>query len=69
MFVREPRPLTSLDTKEYPLAQKPTPPELANFTFDVDEHGALSWSTDSDLGQEVCLPSYQFTLHCPVSGY
>ncbi|KAK6084347.1 WD repeat containing protein pop1 [Seiridium cupressi] len=52
MFVREPRPLASLDSKEYPLAQKPTPPELANFTFDADEHGAFSWPTDSDIGQE-----------------
>ncbi|KAH8204474.1 hypothetical protein TruAng_001390 [Truncatella angustata] len=52
MFVREPRPLTSLDTKDYPLAQKPMPPELTNFTYDVDEHGALSWPTDSDLDQE-----------------
>lgn len=55
MFVREPRPLSSLDSKEYPLAQKPIPPELANFTFDMDEYGALSWSTESDPDHpEVC---------------
>lgn len=35
LFVREPRPLDSLDVKEYPLASKPTPPQLAQFTFDV----------------------------------
>ncbi|ETS78567.1 hypothetical protein PFICI_10629 [Pestalotiopsis fici W106-1] len=58
MFVREPRSLTSLDSKEYPLARKPTPPELANFTFDVDEHGALSWIADSEPSHDVgFLPS------------
>ncbi|KEZ40052.1 WD domain-containing protein [Scedosporium apiospermum] len=35
LFVREPRPLESLDVKEYPLASKSTPPQLAQFTFDV----------------------------------
>ena len=35
VFVREPRSLADLDAKEYPLASKPTPPELAKFTFDV----------------------------------
>jgi F-box and WD-40 domain protein CDC4 len=35
VFVREPRPLAALDAKEYPLASKPTPPELARFTFDL----------------------------------
>jgi len=35
VYVREPRPLASLDAKEYPLASKPTPPELAQFSFDV----------------------------------
>jgi F-box and WD-40 domain protein CDC4 len=35
VFVREPRPLASLDAKEYPLASKPTPPELSRLTFDV----------------------------------
>lgn len=35
VFVREPRPLAALDLKEYPLASKPTPPELARFTFDL----------------------------------
>lgn len=53
MFVREPRPLTSLDSKEYPLAHKSTPPELANFSYGVDDNGALSWPTDSELGHEV----------------
>src|SRR6266542_581991 len=33
LFVREPRPLNLLDSKEFPLAQRPTPPELSKFTF------------------------------------
>jgi F-box and WD-40 domain protein CDC4 len=49
LLVREPRPLASLDSKEYPLAQKPTPPELAKFTFGLDEFGGLSWPTESQL--------------------
>lgn len=54
MFVREPKPLTSLDSKEYPLARKPTPPELANFSFTSDEYGSLSFATaDSEPGYQV----------------
>jgi hypothetical protein len=52
LFVREPRSLVALDSKEYPLAQKPTPPELANFTFDASQHGSLSWPTDEDVDLE-----------------
>ncbi|KAH7322995.1 WD40-repeat-containing domain protein [Stachybotrys elegans] len=33
VFVRDPNPLESLDTKEYPLAMKPTPPELTQFSY------------------------------------
>ncbi|KAJ9144253.1 Cell division control protein 4 [Pleurostoma richardsiae] len=47
LFVREPRPLHSLDTKEYPLASRPTPPEFAKFTVDLGEYGA-EWSVDDD---------------------
>ncbi|KAI1880498.1 hypothetical protein JX265_000738 [Neoarthrinium moseri] len=59
MFVREPRPLLSLDSKEYPLARRPTPPELANFTFDLDEHGSLSWPTDTDVDHHESFQSSQ----------
>lgn len=52
IMVRESRPLASLDTKEYPLAQKPTPPELANFTFNVEKYGGISWPVDDDLMEE-----------------
>jgi F-box and WD-40 domain protein CDC4 len=54
MFVREPRVLQSLDSKEYPLATRPTPPELANITMDMDSFDAASWSFDSEpFGDEV----------------
>ncbi|TFB02770.1 Cell division control protein 4 [Trichoderma ghanense] len=36
VFIRDPAPLESLDTKEYPLAMKPTPPELADFSYSYD---------------------------------
>ena len=34
-FKRQPRPLETLDTKEYPLALIATPPEIANFEHHV----------------------------------
>lgn len=46
LFVREPRTLQSLDSKEYPLASRPTPPELARFTLDLAEYEESSWSLD-----------------------
>ncbi|KAI1772150.1 WD40 repeat-like protein [Hypoxylon cercidicola] len=52
IFVRESRPLSSLDSKEYPLAQKPTPPELAHFTFNATKHGGLSWPVEDDTENE-----------------
>ncbi|KAK6854165.1 F-box and WD-40 domain-containing protein CDC4 [Apiospora arundinis] len=50
LFVREPRSLATLDSKEYPLAQKPTPPELAKFSFDLDKYGALPWPGADEQG-------------------
>lgn len=41
VFVRDPTPLASLDTKEYPLAMKPTPPELLNFSYNVPEDDCI----------------------------
>ncbi|KAH6886225.1 WD40-repeat-containing domain protein [Thelonectria olida] len=38
VFVRDPIPLENLDTKEYPLAMKPTPPELIQFSYNLPEH-------------------------------
>ncbi|KAI1112271.1 WD40 repeat-like protein [Nemania sp. NC0429] len=46
LLVRESRPLLSLDPKEFPLARKPTPPELAHFAISVDDHDSLPWSVD-----------------------
>ncbi|OAA70720.1 WD repeat containing protein pop1 [Cordyceps fumosorosea ARSEF 2679] len=33
VFVRDPTPLSTLDAREYPLARKPTPPELSGFSL------------------------------------
>ncbi|XXG96251.1 SCF ubiquitin ligase complex subunit cdc4 [Hypoxylon texense] len=52
LFVRESRPLSSLDSKEYPLAQKPTPPELAHFSFNATKYGGISWPVDDDVENE-----------------
>ncbi|ORY61592.1 WD40-repeat-containing domain protein [Pseudomassariella vexata] len=62
LFVREPRPLMSLDSKEYPLAQKRTPPELSRFSFDVDQYG--SFSDDETDCPDVCS-----SIRPPVSSF
>ncbi|PQE33547.1 hypothetical protein CJF32_00003439 [Rutstroemia sp. NJR-2017a WRK4] len=36
LLFQSPRSLDSLDAKEYPLALKPTPPELAKFSYEVN---------------------------------
>lgn len=52
LFIRQPRPLETLDTKEYPLAQGPTPPDLRKFTLDLNE-------SDDDVVWSFCQPSFQ----------
>ncbi|KAL2759298.1 hypothetical protein ACRALDRAFT_1047299 [Sodiomyces alcalophilus JCM 7366] len=39
LHVREARPLSHLDGKEYPLANKPLPPELACFSYNIPSFG------------------------------
>lgn len=46
LFVREPRSLQSLDSKEYPLAFRPTPPELARVTLDMAGFDTERWALD-----------------------
>ena len=49
------RPLSSLDSKEYPLALKATPPELADLSFNYeDQLMDLYEDDDQTPGQEVC---------------
>ncbi|KAI1429700.1 quinon protein alcohol dehydrogenase-like superfamily [Xylaria sp. FL1777] len=48
LLVRESRPLFSLDAKEFPLARKPTPPELAHFAFSIEGHDLFPLSADHD---------------------
>lgn len=50
VFVGDPTPLESLDTKEYPLAMKPTPPELLEFSYNVpeDEQAEEEYLDDAD---------------------
>jgi F-box and WD-40 domain protein CDC4 len=56
LIVRPPRSLYSLDAREYPLALKPTPRELTNFSFEIDGkivHLCEDVSTTS--GSTVCI--------------
>ncbi|KAI1436505.1 WD40 repeat-like protein [Xylaria sp. CBS 124048] len=48
LLVRESRPLFSLDANDYPLARKPTPPELANFTARLDNLDVATSLPDYD---------------------
>ncbi|KAK3315790.1 WD40-repeat-containing domain protein [Apodospora peruviana] len=50
LFISRPRDLNLLDSKEYPLASKPTPPELRNFSCDISDHDAEMPSTYGLLG-------------------
>lgn len=51
-LLKDSKPLSSLDSKEYPLAQKPTPPELANFTFSLDHEDVASWPGNDSFEQQ-----------------
>ncbi|KAM3515527.1 hypothetical protein MY11210_000900 [Beauveria gryllotalpidicola] len=59
VFVRDPTPLSTLDTREYPLAMKPTPPELAGFSLthpgqlDDDEYFKQEAQEDDEQVQHV----------------
>ncbi|KAK4198729.1 WD40-repeat-containing domain protein [Triangularia verruculosa] len=53
LFVREPRSLQSLDSKEYPLAARQTPPELRKLTFDLDDHDLEGWADEDQTDTQV----------------
>lgn len=55
VFVSNPTPLESLDTKEYPLATKPTPPEIADFSYRV--HMEETDSQETGMIVYVCIPT------------
>lgn len=56
LFIREPRDLHLLDSKEYPLASRPTPPELRKLTFDLGDHDVDPLSSfESDIIVRVSL--------------
>lgn len=46
VFVRDPTPLERLDSKEYPLAMKPTPPELLGFSYNMPDDDAQHYDND-----------------------
>ena len=58
LLVRQ-QPLASLDPKEYPLALKDTPPELARFAFKLDgqmmdfDEGA--WHNEVSYSPSICF--------------
>ncbi|KAI6358397.1 hypothetical protein MCOR25_007329 [Pyricularia grisea] len=65
LLLREPRPLSSLDTKEYPLANRPTPPELAKFTMDIEDYQQGLFPVDSSF-EEAKYKSEHEARPCSV---
>ena len=56
LLVRPPRSLESLDSKEYPLASKPTPKKLVNFSYMVgDELIRLRDASSPNTSLGVCF--------------
>ncbi len=51
LLVQPPRSLHTLDAKEYPLALKPTPFELTNFSYEVD--GQIVHFREDKLGSSL----------------
>ena len=49
LFVRGPRDLNSLDSKEYPLASRPTPPSLRKLTFHLGDEDNEPSDTDDAM--------------------
>ncbi|KAJ0354750.1 hypothetical protein COL154_011614 [Colletotrichum chrysophilum] len=53
VYLRDVRPLHELDSKEYPLASKPLPPELANFSFSVTGSSTDAMTDDLFVPKKV----------------
>ncbi|GAB1315489.1 SCF ubiquitin ligase complex subunit cdc4 [Madurella fahalii] len=53
LFLREPQALHSLDSKEYPLASRPTPPELRKLTFDIGDFEPDGWPEDEEVDTQI----------------
>lgn len=60
IHIRNSRPLQSLDAKEYPLAQQPTPPELSQFSYVIEGDKTVSFREVDRSGalQKVCHTVY-----------
>lgn len=58
LFVRDPAPLRILDSKEYPLATKPTPPELLAFSYGLGdgEHDDVQVLCDKGPAEDSGTP-------------
>ncbi|XP_044715067.1 f-box-like domain-containing protein [Hirsutella rhossiliensis] len=59
VFVRDPTPLEKLDSKEYPLALKPTPPELLGFSYNLLDGGRHGDDDQDDDEQQDAKPMHR----------
>ena len=77
VFSRNPVPLKSLDTKEYPLAAKPTPRELTNISYNMlaeeDKVDRGSPMDEDDEQKQASEPNFHsrifFALHPTISSW
>lgn len=72
VFVRDPVPLENLDTKEYPLAMKPTPPELIQFSYNMPGTNDIEDDDEEErsIGQQVrfAMSYFIWTVACLENG-
>lgn len=72
VFVRDPVPLENLDTKEYPLAMKPTPPELIQFSYNMPGTNEAEDDEEEErsMGQQVsfAISYFIWTVACWQNG-
>lgn len=62
----DPKPLDSLDAKEYPLARRPPPPELANFRYTFSADGQRGNGLSEDY-RALEQDDHQSVSHTPCT--
>lgn len=67
LYLREPRALHTLDSKEYPLASQPTPPELRKLTIEVGDYELDTWPEEDEVDAQVRRPCATQTVFKPIS--
>lgn len=67
LLVRRPQSLESLDSKQYPLARKPTPQEISSFSYEIDGEVVNFREERRRQPSLVCLYSWLNNYRIPCS--